>query len=107
MRHEPRYGTRRLFTYYRLDTAHAAETVATVGAMQQALRRRHPGLHAALLCRTDTASTTLMETYALDAEVAPQGVDVALQAAIEAEARRRLGDALAARRHVEVFDACA
>jgi hypothetical protein len=102
-RHTARAGTRQLFIYYRVAEAHADAAIAAAQEMQAALTARRPGLRAALLYRPEAADggITLMETYAVDAEVAPQGVGAALQAEIEALARTR-----AIRVHVEVFDEC-
>lgn len=93
---------RALFVYYRVEPGRLAATVDAVRAMQQRLRRDHPGLQTGLWRRPPVAGqlVTLMETYA-----AADGVDDALAAAIEAAARTlpagRLGE-----RHVEVFEPC-
>lgn len=98
-------GARQLFIYYRVDPSRAEAVQAAVRGMQQRLRDEHPGLHAALLQRPGTPQRpelTFMETYAVDADVAPHGVSEAVAAHIEA-----LAAALGVERHVEVFTACA
>jgi hypothetical protein len=96
----PAPAGRALFVYYRVEADRLAATVDAVRAMQQRLRRDHPGLRAELWRRppVEGQPVTLMETYA-----AHGGVDDALAAAIEAAARAlppgRLGE-----RHVEVFE---
>jgi hypothetical protein len=96
-------GTRQLFIYYRVAEAQAEAAMAAARQMQAALAAHRPGLRTALLRRPDTADAdvTLMETYAVDAAIAPHGVDAALQAEIE-----RLPRIAARTVHVEVFDAC-
>jgi hypothetical protein len=74
--------------------------------MQAALCARHPGLNAELLRRPGSTDgqITVMETYTAEA---PQGVEEALQAAIEADAAQALQGLLRSERHVEVFEPCA
>lgn len=104
-----RCGARQLFIYYRVNAAQANEAVAAASSMQRVLRERHAGLQTALLRRTDDdqPDITLMETYALDAAVAPHGITVELQATIEAQAVVSLGALVTGARHLEVFDLCA
>ncbi len=93
--------SRRLYVYYRVDSAAAAKTVEAVAAMQQRLRDAHPTLQAELLRRPPQSGqpVTLMETYA-----AAAGVDDALAAAIEAAAQS-VPALRGVARHVEVFEA--
>jgi quinol monooxygenase YgiN len=104
-----RCGARQLFIYYRVNAAQANEAVAAASSMQRVLREHHAGLQTALLRRPDNdqSDITLMETYALDAAVAPHGITAELQAAIDAQAAVSLGALVAGARHVEVFDLCA
>lgn len=99
---------RELFVYYRVRSADAAVASAAAHAMQTQLRARHPELIARLLCRADSGGgdQTWMETYAADPARAPQGIGVALQAAID-EAARALQPWQVGPRHTEVFVACA
>lgn len=108
-RHEMTFGTRRLFIYYRVHAAQLADALAAAARLQSLLCASHPGLRAELLRRPDVEDShvTLMETYTMDAAVAPHGVDAGLQAAIDTEARTLLGHWVAGVRHVEVFDTCA
>lgn len=91
---------RTLYVYYRIDASSLDDVVATVLAMQARLRRDHPGLQAGLLRRPGDhdGQVTLMETYA-----APQGVDAALQACIDAAAAA-LARWQRGARHTEVFE---
>jgi uncharacterized iron-regulated membrane protein len=103
-------GARRLFIYYRVTVVDAAVCRAEAAQLQRRLAAAHPGLVAELLQRPDTgaqALATLMESYAVDAAAAPDGVDVALQASIEAEGAAALGARTIGERHTEVFVACA
>ena len=96
---------RELFVYYRVRAADADAARAAVLGFQRRLRARHPELIARLLRRPGAIDgrETWMETYAADAGRAPEGVDVALQAAIEAEATAALQQWLDGPRHTEVF----
>ena len=100
-------GSRRLFIYYRLDEQALTAACEAVWRAQNALRARHPGLHAELLQSPASSSAgerTLMETYAMDAQANPAGVDETLQMAIESDLRTALQPWLAAaQRHLEVF----
>lgn len=103
---------RELYVYYRVATQHADALTLAVRAMQDRLRRVHPGLQARLLRRTDNIAgeDTWMETYAAPsssgASDAAVGVSDELCARIEHEAAAwqhlRTG-----RRHTEVFEPCA
>ena len=98
---------RELFVYYRVNAADADAARAAVLACQSRLRSRHPELSARLLRRPGEIDgrQTWMETYAVDSSRAPAGVDVELQAAIEAEAAAALPRWLDGPRHTEVFTA--
>nr|WP_281375221.1 DUF4936 family protein [Aquabacterium terrae] len=89
-----------MYVYYRIDAADFDAVCSAVQVMQAELRHAHPGLDAALLRRpvSEQGQLTLMETYA-----APQGVDAALQARIEAAASA-LSRWLRGARHSEVFE---
>jgi hypothetical protein len=103
-------GRRQVFIYYRVRLAQSDTAIDAAHRMQQTLCDRWPGLRVALMRRPDTDNTTevtLMETYALDAAVAPHGIDHALQDHIEALAQAELGTFISGARHVEVFDTCA
>lgn len=91
---------RRLFVYWKTARAVARDGASAAAAMQARLRMLHPGLQATLLRRADEpgALVTLMEVY-----TRPDGVDAALQAAIEATAARDLCAYVEGVRHVEVF----
>ncbi|MEW6703584.1 MAG: DUF4936 family protein [Pseudomonadota bacterium] len=100
-------GSRRLFIYYRLAEADLPAACAAVRQAQQALCARHAGLVAGLLqapAPSAAGERTVMETYVMDAQVNAQGVDAALQAAVEATLCAALKPWLAHRqRHLEVF----
>jgi hypothetical protein len=96
-----------LFVYYRVRASDRKIFVAAARALQSRWRARIPGLQPRLHERADAAgpqdgTVTLMETYAL-----PAGIDPALQATIEDEARAELGRWIVGDRHVEVFVSCA
>ena len=93
---------RELFVYYRVDAAVAAAARREVEAMQDRLRRAHPGLAARLLTRVGDSSApqTWMETYALPDSAAGVGADI--EASIEAEAARWT-HLVAGSRHIEAF----
>ncbi len=92
---------RELFIYWRSASQVAAAAEAAAAALQEALRRQHPGLVTRLYRRTDAAGAdaTLMETYAH-----PAGIDAALQAAIEQTAAPALRAWCRCPRHLEVFE---
>lgn len=94
---------RELFIYYRATQENASVLHAQVSRMQTELRVRHPGLQARLLRRPEAADGlhTWMETYS-----SPDGIDDALQAAIE-DAALSLAPWIEGPRHTERFDACA
>jgi hypothetical protein len=94
---------RELFIYYRATQENASVLHAEVSRMQTELRERHPGLQARLLRRPEAANGrhTWMETYS-----SPDGIDSALQAAIETAALA-LTPWIDGPRHTEEFDACA
>ena len=93
---------RELFVYYRVDPANADAAKGAVKAMHLRLRQAHPGLVARLLTRAGEKPTphTWMETYALPGST--DGIDVRLEAKIEAAAAewRAL---VSGARHVEPF----
>ncbi|MCE9659607.1 MAG: DUF4936 family protein [Burkholderiales bacterium] len=97
---------RELFVYYRIRPADVAAARAAVLAMQDALRRAHPGLAARLLTRVGegdgdgNGSQTWMETYSLSAK--RPGVAADLEAEIE-KAATSWAALVAGPRHVEAF----
>lgn len=94
---------RELFVYYRVAAADAPRCEVAVLDMQARLMAHAPRLLARLLARPETAEglETWMETYAVEGPPAG-GIDVALEARIEAEAAA-LAPLLQGPRHVEVF----
>lgn len=98
----------KLYVYYRVAQAQAAEVIAAVNALHSELAARHRGLYCSLMERAagDEASTldglTLMEVYAHE-----DGIGAALAAQIERVAQARLGAWLLGARHIEVFVPCA
>jgi hypothetical protein len=88
---------RRIYVYYRIAQADLDAVREKVLALQARLCADHAGLRAELLRRPEAAEgqLTLMEIY-----VCEQGIDAALQAAIEAAASYA---GLAGPRHVEAF----
>ena len=88
---------RRIYVYYRIAQADLDAVREKVLALQARLCADHAGLRAELLRRPEAAEgqLTLMEIY-----VCEQGIDAALQAAIEAAASYA---GLAGQRHVEAF----
>ena len=98
---------RELFVYYRVRETDAHAARAAVLGFQDRLRVRHPELSARLLRRPGAIDgrETWMETYAADPRQGLGGVDVELQAAIEAEAAAVLQPWLDGPRHTEVFTA--
>ena len=99
-------GGRELFVYYRVAAASAYGARTAVEALQAALCAAHPGLEARLLRRRDDGPAggveTWMETYAWPGT--PQGVDAALQRAIE-DGAAALAAWVDGVRHVEAFEA--
>ena len=100
-------GGRELFVYYRVAAASAHGARAAVEVLQAALREAHPGLEARLLRRRGDGPAggveTWMETYARPAS--PDGVDAALQRAIEEGAAVALAAWVDGARHSEAFEA--
>lgn len=99
---------RELFVYYRVHADAADAVRAMVRRLHASMLSQHPGLTARLLRRPEQVDgfETWMETYAMDAAHAPQGIGPALQAAIEAQAAPLL-PLLHGPRHTEAFIACA
>jgi hypothetical protein len=107
---------RRLYVYYRVPPARVAEACRAVRAAQAELCAAQPGLAAELLRRPlpPAGDATLMETWRLlrqragaaGAWSAASGVDVVLQARIEAHMAQALAGLLSGPRHVEVFEPC-
>lgn len=99
---------RELFIYYRVAENLAVDAAAAALAMQAQLQLAHPHLHMRLLRRPEAVDgqQTWMETYAVDISVAPEGIDVRLQTAIESAAIA-LQPWIAGLRHTEVFVPCA
>jgi quinol monooxygenase YgiN len=93
---------RQLFAYWKTGAAMASEAALAAASMQAALMRQHAGLAATLFRRADDAGSqvTLMEVYA-----SAEGIDAALQAAIEQVATEDLTPYLTGTRHTEVFTA--
>jgi hypothetical protein len=101
-----RSGRRRLFIYYRLAECDVAPACAAVRRAQHTLCTRHPGLAAELLQRPEPSADgqrTLMETYVVDAQAEPGGVDAGLQAEIETLLCAALQPWGGVTRHIEVF----
>ncbi len=102
-------GLRQLFTYYRVARADEPLAVNAAKQLQARLIQQHPGLHASLMWRPGPTEefVTLMEIYAVDAAVSPQGIDDALQSRIELAAAPAMAVIAVGPRHVEDFKACA
>ncbi|MEO6031476.1 MAG: DUF4936 family protein [Burkholderiaceae bacterium] len=98
---------RELFIYYRLRACDAVAARAAVLRFQAQLRMRDRHLVARLLCRSDEGVElqTWMETYAIDPVQATTGIDLTMQAEIEALACV-LQPWLHGPRHIEAFVAC-
>ena len=96
---------RELYIFYRVAEAELATVTTAVGGLQAALCLAHPALQVKLLRRPELSEgrVTLMEVYARPGQ---GGVDLALQAEIEARAAV-LAPWLQAPRRVEVFEPCA
>lgn len=92
-----------LYVYYRAPTAADESLALAIGAAQRGLEARHPGLRSRLLRRPEPTNgqTTWMETYRH-----AEGVDAALEAAIDAAAQFALQGLGAGERHVERFVPC-
>lgn len=95
---------RELFIYYRVRNADATRVRKAVVAMQDELRAGHPALHTRLLIRQGEGDgpQTWMETYSGGSGSA--GIDAAVEALIEAHAKR-LAPFIDGARHIEAFDA--
>lgn len=98
---------RELYIYYRVPVRLAAALLEQVTRMQDDLGSHHPGLKSRLLRRADalspaTSGAALAEETWMEIYMHPQGIDAALQAAIEAAAREQL--TLPGARHIEVFE---
>ena len=96
--------SREIYIYWRLAADHVPAAAAAMSRWQADLVARHPGLQARLLQRASagdepTAPSTLMETY-----VRAEGIDAALQAAIESEGARAAARWCQGARHTEVFE---
>jgi hypothetical protein len=102
-------GRRRMYVYYRVDAAQAGAAIAAARRALALLCERHVGLRAELMRRPEgnDGHVTLMEAYARDAAVSPDGIDPALLSDIEAEVAPATAAWMTSARHVEVFDACA
>ena len=100
-------GRRQLFVYWRVAGADPQAAVQVLQALHAQWSAQWPGLVTGLYLRTDDpARVTMMETYALQADVAPQGLTPEqlgplLDAADQATATWRYGA-----RHPEWFDHC-
>ncbi len=101
-------GRRQLFIYYRLTPGEEAVTVRRLIQAQHALMDDLAGLHASLLRRPPMPGLpiTLMEAYAMDAGIDPEGVSPQTQLLIEQTIATHLGSGIDGLRHVEVFEAC-
>lgn len=101
-------GKRQLFLYWRVTRADARVAMQAMRDLQRQLQGQYPGLRAGLYVRSEPSASeaTLMETYAVDAMHATQGLGVDLQRHIERAGTELLQPWLRGARHVEVFDAC-
>jgi hypothetical protein len=101
-------GRRQLFIYYILERADSADALSAVQRAQAALRDHHPQLLPRLFTRTPDdpqAPLTVMETYAIDLQHSPGGVDTLLQQGIDQAVSSALTPWVeASSRHLEVFD---
>ena len=97
---------RELFVWYRVRAERVDAAFESVRAMQRSLMAAWPGLQARLLTRADAAGVpTWMETYArATGPGSGDGIDRALEVAIESAARR-LDALIEGERHSEAFDA--
>jgi hypothetical protein len=96
---------RELYVYYKVADARAAAAKLQVDALHAGLKLACPQLRTRLLHRRDEGAPTQtwMETYAVDPGAGTRGVDLALQAEIEARALALLG-LIEGPRHVEAFE---
>lgn len=91
--------TRALYIYWRIRPGCVAEALDLLARLQDRLVIEVPGLQARRLRREDGhASVTVMEIY-----TRAGGVDVGLQARIDATLRPALQTCCDGSRHVEVF----
>lgn len=96
---------RELFVYYRVDESAWQAASRAVVEFQRRLRDAHPSLSARVLRRPETkgGQVTLMEVYAVDPTLSPEGIDDTWLGRIEGAAmvmrRWQQGE-----RHVEWFD---
>ncbi len=92
------HGLRQVYVYWK--TASPEQTMTAARAAQSELRHRHSGLQTELLRRQGSGEplSTIMEIYRY-----PQGVDVQMQAEIDARMQLTLQTWLASPRKVEVF----
>lgn len=95
---------RELFVYYRVRAGLEAHALVIVEAFQMGLRQQRPGLMARLLRRPvePGSAQTWMETYAVSAGAAGDGIDSDCQRQIEVAAAPLAG-CIDGERHVEVF----
>jgi hypothetical protein len=97
---------RELFIYYRVHHEHHAALRDAVLRWHAQLMQRYPALKTRLLHRAESPLDTWMEIFSTDPTLAPQGVDEAMQASIEAGAEA-FGPWISGPRHLEVFFSCA
>ena len=98
------------FIYYRIRADDQAPVTQTVRTFQALLCERWPGLRAQVLRRTDRQDglLTLMETYDLSPDLAPEGPDArlaSLRGDID-QAASALAPWLQSARHTEEFVPC-
>ena len=94
---------RELYVYYRVRADAATSAHAAIKAMQDKLRRAHPGLLARLLRRDEAdGAMTWMESYAFVGVTSSVGVDRRIEEAI-AESAATLMPFIDGGRHVEAF----
>lgn len=101
-------GKRQVFVYWRVASADARVAMQAMRDLQRRLQGQYPGLRAGLYVRSEPSASeaTLMETYAVGAMYAAQGLDADLQRHIERAGAALLLPWLRGARHVEVFEAC-
>lgn len=99
---------RELFIYYRAQTAQEAHIRRVVESFQSNLCTKFPHLVARLLRRFEESEGqhTWMEIYSANPMLGREGVNIELQAAIEAQASA-LSAWIVGPRHTEVFISCA
>jgi hypothetical protein len=98
------------FIYYRIRADDQALVTQSVRAFQALLCERWPGLRAQVLRRADLQNEmlTLMETYDLSPDIAPEGLDARLhrlRSEID-QAAAALTPWLQSARHIEEFVPC-